>query len=96
MSECPRETMGLPRSVPCSKRHPLHSVPDGVAREDPLLTFNIGRSSTASLASSIVDYPVEFGRRYHKLRAGCKFVPQNLPLHLLVDDTLERLTFTYV
>ncbi|KAI9673987.1 MAG: hypothetical protein M1817_002193 [Caeruleum heppii] len=45
-------------------------------------------SSTASLTSSIVNYPIENGRRYHKYREGCYVYPND-------DTELERLDMQY-
>ncbi|TKW59810.1 hypothetical protein CTA1_10369 [Colletotrichum tanaceti] len=55
---------------------------------------------TASLSSSVVDYPTEYGRRYHAYRAGSYLVPNDeremdrLDLnHMLVMKTIGRRLF---
>lgn len=56
---------------------------DDSAYEQTVSTF------TASLSSSVVDYPTEHGRRYHKLRAGAYPLPNDEP-------EMERLDFMHM
>ncbi|KAK4155427.1 S-adenosyl-L-methionine-dependent methyltransferase [Chaetomidium leptoderma] len=53
-----------------------------------------GSSYTTSLASSVVDYPFEHGRRYHAFRAGRYSRPndeQEMDRLLLIHDMITRL-----
>ncbi|KAF4900228.1 Secondary metabolism regulator LAE1 [Colletotrichum fructicola] len=61
------------------------SEPDGVALEadagntpnDPAEMDERISNYTASLASSVVDYPIEYGRRYHAFRPGVYAFPND-------------------
>ncbi|KAK1640153.1 methyltransferase domain-containing protein [Colletotrichum phormii] len=57
------------------------SVSDGASTIDDQIS-----SYTASLASSVVDYPVEHGRRYHAFRGGAYYAPND-------ENELDRLDF---
>ncbi|OBR09180.1 Methyltransferase domain-containing protein [Colletotrichum higginsianum IMI 349063] len=45
---------------------------------------------TASLTSSVVDYPTEYGRRYHAFRSGAYNFPNDAVCEFAVRLTLER------
>ncbi|KAK1514991.1 methyltransferase [Colletotrichum costaricense] len=89
-----------PRSPPGSST-PTTNAPAAVAEsdaleaEDPVTETDDGASIddqissyTASLASSAVDYPIEFGRRYHAFRPGAYFLPND-------DTEMDRLDMSH-
>ncbi|OHE95153.1 methyltransferase [Colletotrichum orchidophilum] len=55
---------------------------DGASIDDQISSY------TASLASSAVDYPTEFGRRYHAFRPGAYFLPND-------DKEMARLDMSH-
>ncbi|KAJ0147319.1 hypothetical protein CTA2_818, partial [Colletotrichum tanaceti] len=64
----PRQLMNDCKQAPTSQDRPSH-VPDTAQ----LCSANY----TATLSSSVVDYPVEYGRRYHAFRPGSYIMPND-------------------
>ncbi|KXH27634.1 methyltransferase [Colletotrichum salicis] len=92
-------TTASPRSPQGSspRSNPLAAVAesDALEAEDPETETDDGTSIddqissyTASLASSAVDYPIEFGRRYHAFRPGAYFLPND-------DSEMDRLNMSH-
>lgn len=54
----------------------------GCGRAEADLAMPLARLSTRSLTQSILDYPVENGRRYHRFREGCMKCRPGLSFHL--------------
>lgn len=47
---------------------------------------------TASLSSSVMDYPIEHGRSYHAYSRGCTFEPLSITgLYILTTSSLAYL-----
>ncbi|OLN81629.1 Malonyl-[acyl-carrier protein] O-methyltransferase 1-like protein 5 [Colletotrichum chlorophyti] len=72
-------------------------VDDGMRMANSVDQFGEGDSTiddqissyTASLTSSVVDYPEEFGRRYHAFRPGSYFAPND-------ESEMDRLDFNHM
>ncbi|KAH9231555.1 hypothetical protein K456DRAFT_1751397 [Colletotrichum gloeosporioides 23] len=89
---------GPPRHAPSGPSIPVGNeqdeqeelVPDDVAQdaETGSSTGDQLSSYTASLTSSVVDYPIENGRRYHAFRSGSYFMPND-------ENEMERLDFAH-
>ncbi|KAF6836220.1 methyltransferase domain-containing protein [Colletotrichum musicola] len=70
------------------------------SREEEILKEITSSSYTASITSSVVDYPTEYGRRYHAYQAGCKLRLVSLDIcmrigwiHMLMVKTIGRKLF---
>lgn len=72
-----------PRTSEC-----VRSTWCGDASSADLLIMALSRCSTRSLTQSILDYPTENGRRYHRYREGSYPFPND-------DVELERLDLQY-
>ncbi|KAF6830213.1 hypothetical protein CPLU01_07507 [Colletotrichum plurivorum] len=62
-------------------------VDDGASEADSTIDDRIS-SYTASLTSSVLNYPVEYGRRYHAFRSGSYFAPND-------EEECDRLDFNH-
>ncbi|KAI8281161.1 Secondary metabolism regulator LAE1 [Colletotrichum sp. SAR11_57] len=70
----------------CNNKPPLSQwgpADDDSANEDQLSSY------TASLTSSVIDYPIENGRRYHAYRAGSYFMPND-------QNEMDRLDYAHL
>ncbi|KAK6224258.1 methyltransferase [Colletotrichum tabaci] len=79
---------GPPHPPPPDLLGPIEIEDEGIDTDEPIVTDGQIANYTVSLSSSVVNYPMEYGRRYHAFRPGAYKFPND-------DFELDRLDLAH-